>query len=70
MTGLRAITIVGIFTGDAVRQRVHVGFAEDDCSLGAQAGGHGGVFAGGGVAFRVETRTGGGDEPFEVEAIF
>src|SRR5580704_17997543 len=51
---LRAIAIVGIFSGDTVSQRVHVRFADNDRALRLEARGNGGVFGCRRVTSRVE----------------
>jgi hypothetical protein len=59
--GLGAVTIIGIFAGYAVGQRVHVGLADDDGALGLEPVGNCGILTGRTVAIGVEAGASGGD---------
>src|SRR5450755_1084848 len=48
---------------------MHVGLADDDCTLRAESGGYRGVFWSGRVALRVIVRASGSDEARQLETI-
>jgi hypothetical protein len=68
--GLRAIAVVGVFSGDAIGKLVEMCFADDQRALRTQASGDRRIGNGDSVGAGVVTRAATGGVAFEIETIF